>query len=251
MNKLEVLKLKKEELENMRVIKKMDYSSKPKIWVSSDNVMYKRDTVKLMERFGDYFEILKNYPELSKCIFPDKLFYVNDKYKGYTTPYYKDYKPINFRMHKNKYTLKDKQRIMKNIIKIISDMHSGDFLHGDLKASNVLRKDDDIKVIDFEKITIRECEDPAIYKMRSAVEVNQLNLVLLSVIFERDMSFVMDSEYIDFINKLGFTKEFESYLINCMRHREIEISNDINSYIKSITKKNVADGKELVKSLQL
>ena len=251
MKELEVLKLKRQELDNMRVIKRLDCSDKPKIWVSNDNVMYKIDTYKIIDRFADYFEILKNYPELSKCVFPDKLFYVDDKYLGYTTPYYHDYKPINFRMHKKKYTIQDKKRIIKNILEIIYNMHENDILHGDLKSSNVLHKDEDIKIIDFEKIKIKECEESVSYKMKLKEEINQLNLVLLSVLFERDMSHIMDSEYLDFIDKMEFNKEFKEYLISAMKYRENQIPSDINGYIKSITKKNIVDGKELVKSLQL
>ena len=251
MKKLEVLNIEKKDLENMRVIKKMDCSPKPKIWVSSDNVMYKKDIFQIIRRFSDYIEIFKDYQELSKCVFPDKLFYVDGKYIGYTMPYYNDYKAINFRMHKKNYKLKEKQQIMKNIVKVISDMHEYDFLHGDLKCSNVIHKDDDIKVIDFEKIKIKECEDPAIYKMILKEEINQLNLVLLSVLFERDMSFVLEEEYMEFIEEIDFCKEFKDYLINCIKYNENKVSYELYNYIKSITKKNIVEGKELVKSLQL
>lgn len=250
MEEFEKIRLKERDIEDMRILKYEDNSNKPKIWLS-DDIMYKKDIFQIMKRYYEYIKLFRNAKELDFCVFPEKLFSVDGKYMGYTTPYYYGYKSINSRMHKNKYSYKDKKELMLKIYKMIKTIHEYEFLHGDLKCSNLIWSNKDIKLIDFEKIRIRECEDPAIYNIVSKEETNYLNLVLLSVLFDIDMSFAMDMEFKEFLDDISFPMEFKEYLLNCVEYKEIEISPELPKYIKSISKKNIVEGKELVKSLQL
>ena len=245
-----IINISNDDLLNMRTIKKEDNSDKSKIWLK-DNLLYKKDDFNTMKRYKDYFEIFSEFDELRKCVFPNNIFYVDGKYVGYTTDYFEDYKAINFRMHKNKYDINNKKKIMKKIVRLLSDMHELGIVHGDLHTANVICNKKDIKMIDFEKMRIRELEDEPMFVRKRIEDVYYLNLMILSVLFDVNMSYVMQGEYLDFIDQMNFSKELKEYLINCALYKEKYISSELNKYIDSIKRKDIVDGKNLVKSLQL
>ena len=110
MSDMKIIDLTQEEFDSMKV-KKYDDNDKPKIWVS-DGILYKKDNHDLIKRYKEDFELLKEYEELKNCVFPEGMFFVDGKYIGYTTPYFEDYKAINFRMYKNKYSINQKKKII-------------------------------------------------------------------------------------------------------------------------------------------
>ena len=250
MSKMGIINISKQDLLDMKTIKKEDNSDISKIWVK-DNLLYKKDNFDTLRRFKDYFEIFNEFEELKKCVFPNNIFYVDGKYVGYTTDYFEDYKAICFRMYKNKYDLNKKKKIMKKIVKLLSDMHELGIVHGDLHTANVICNKKDIKMIDFEKIRIRELEDEPIFVKKRLEDIYYLNLMILSILFDVNMSYVMNSEYVEFIDQMNFSKELKQYLINCTLYKEKYISPELNKYIDSIKRKDIVDGKKLVKSLQL
>lgn len=249
MSDIGIINITKEQLDNMKVIK-YDDSDNPKIWVSND-ILYKKDNHNVIKRYKEDFEILRDYKELEKCVFPENEFYVNGKYVGYTTTYFEDYKSLCYRMYKNKYSINDKKKIMKKIVKLLIKLNENDIVHADLNTSNIICNGKDVKLIDFDRIRLREYEDETIYMWRLKEQINYMNICLLTVLFDVNLINVMYEEYVDFINNLTVSDEFKRYLLSCSIYEEKEISIELLNYIDSIKRKDIVKGKELVKSLQL
>lgn len=250
MSKLGEINITQKHLDSMNVIKKEDNSDKPKLWLSN-NILYKKDDFCIIRRYREYFELLNDYEELKNCVFPENTFNVAGRYIGYTTPYYEEYKSICFRMNKNKYNINEKKKIMKKIVKVLKNMHNLDIVHADFHTNNVICNKKDIKIIDFEKIRIKELEDSATYLYKLRDDIYYLNLMILSVLFDCNMSLVDEVEYEEFIYDMSFETEFKQYLINCLKYRENEIPKELLEYIDSIKRKDIVEGKKLAKSLHL
>ena len=241
--------LTKEQLDDMK-IKKYDDNDKPKIWIS-DGILYKKDNHNLIKRYKEDFEILREYKELENCVFPEDKFYVDKKYVGYTTPYYEDYKSINFRMYKNKYTINQKKKIMKKIVKLLMKLNDNDILHADLNTSNIICNKKDVKLIDFDRIRLREYEDATIYDWRMKEQINYLNIALFTVLFDVDLIDITAEQYKELIEEISFSNEFKDYLLRCLSSKEKEIPKELLDYIQSIKRKDIVKGKELIRTLKI
>ena len=249
MSNMEIINITKEQLDNMKV-RKYDDNDKPKIWVS-DGILYKRDLHCLIKKYKEDFQILREYDDLKNCVFPENMFYVDGKYTGYTTPYFEDYKSINFRMYKNKYTINQKKKIMKKIVKLLTKLNDNDILHADLNTSNIICNKKDVKLIDFDRIRLREYEDETIYDWRLKEQINHLNIVLLTVLFDVDLNNMSNDEYKSLIDGISFSTEYKQYLLNCLLSKEKEIPKELFEYIDSIKRKDIVKGKELIKTLHI
>ena len=250
MSKLGEINITQKHLDAMNVIKKEDNSIKPKIWLSN-NILYKKDDFCTIKRYKEYFELFNDYEELKNCVFPENTFNVDGRYMGYTTTFFDDYNRISFRMNKNKYDINQKKKIMKKIVKLLKNMHNLDIVHADFHTDNVICNKKDIKIIDFEKMRIKELEDKPIYMLKLREDIYYLNLMILSVLFDCNMSYIYDMEYEEFIYDMSFNTEFKHYLINSFKHKEDEIPKELLEYIDSIKRRDIVNGKELIKSLHL
>lgn len=249
MPNMEIINISKEQLDNMKV-RKYDDNDKPKIWVS-DGILYKKDLHCLIKKYKEDFEILREYDDLKNCVFPENMFFVDGKYMGYTTTYFEDYKSINFRMYKNKYTINQKKKIMKKIVKLLTKLNDNDILHADLNTSNIICDKKNVKLIDFDRIRLREYEDETIYDWRLKEQINYLNIALLTVLFDVDLINISNDEYKELIDQITFSNEYKQYLLNCLLSKEKEIPKEIFDYIDSIKRRDIVKGKELIKTLHI
>lgn len=249
MSDMKIIDLTQEEFDNMKV-KKYDDNDKPKIWVS-DGILYKKDNHDLIKRYKEDFELLKEYEELKNCVFPEGMFFVDGKYIGYTTPYFEDYKAINFRMYKNKYSINQKKKIMKKIVKLLTKLNENDIVHADLNTSNIICNKKDVKLIDFDRIKIREYEDETIYAWRLKDQISYLSIAILTVLFDVDLINVSNEQYSNLVNEMTFSNEFKEYLIKSGMSKEKEIPKELLEYIDSIKRKDILKGKELIKTLKI
>ena len=249
MSKIININLTSEQLDNME-IRKYSIDNKPKIWLSN-GILYKKDEHDTIKTYKEEFEMFREYEELKDCVFPENTFTVDNSYVGYTTTYFEKYKSICYRMNKNKYSINQKKKIMKKIVRLLMKLNENDIVHADLNTSNVICDGKNVKLIDFDRIRIKDYEDSTIYNWRLREQINYLNILLLTVLLDTNLINVMESEYKEFINNMTFTNEFKEYLLNCLSSKEKEISKELINYIDSIRKKDIQNGKELVKTLQL
>jgi len=249
MSEITNIDITRKKLDAMRVLK-YDDNDKPKIWVSED-ILYKKDNDLVMKLHKEDFEIFSEYEELKNCVFPTNTFSVDKKFFGYITPYYEEYKPINYRMYKNKYSVNQKKKLMKKVVKLVKALNDLDIVHADLNTCNIICNGKDIKLIDFDRIKIKEYEDKSIYDWRIKDQIYYLNVALITMLLDINLARIMNSEFKELINGLSFSNEFKEYLLNSTTHKVNEIPNELFEYIDSINKKDISKGKELIKTLHL
>ena len=249
MPKMGVIYLTQKQFDSMK-IKKYDKYDNPKIWIS-EGTLYKKDDFDLIKRYKNYFELFREIEELKNCVFPENMFLVDGKYKGYTTEYFEDYKSINFRMYKNKYSINDKKKIMKKIVKLLRKLNEYDIVHADLNTSNIICNSKDVKLIDFDRIKIKEYEDNIIYNWRLDDQIYYLNIALLTVLFDVDLISINTNSFYELVDGINFSNEFKQYLFNCLNHKEIQISKELPKYIDSIRRCDIVKGKEMIKALKI
>ena len=249
MSDMGIINISKDELDSMQ-IKKYDDNDKPKIWIQN-GILYKKDIHNTIKRNKEDFEILNECEELINCVFPKDMFFVDGKYVGYTTPYYEKFKSLNFRMYKNKYTINQKKKIMRKIVKLLMKLNKYDIVHADLNTSNVICNGKDVKLIDFDRIKVRENEDELIYKWRLKEQIYYLNIILFTVLLDVDLIRISNDEYKEFVDEMSFTNEFKQYLLNSSSSKQEEIPKELLEYIDDIKRKDIVNGKELVKALRL
>ena len=141
--------------------------------------------------------------------------------------------------------------IIFGIIQIINKLHENGVIHNDLQCFNILTHSIDIKLIDFDQLIIKGIISDSMYKRRIKGEIQYLNLVILSILFEKNLSYKPLEEQSIFIEELNINNEFKEYLNSCLSFNEEEINKDLFMYVNSLTKKEIIQGKNLVKSLNL
>ena len=249
MSKMNKINITQDQLDNMK-IRKYSLDNRPKIWISA-TTLFKRDDHDIIRQHKEDFEILSGYPDLDKCVFPENIFYVDGKYMGYTTTYYENYKSINYRMNKNKYTLNQKKKLMRKLVKLIMKLNDNEVVHADLNTSNIISDGKDIKLIDFDRIRLKEDDDTVSYMWRLREQINYLNIALLTILLDTDLIDIMDIEYKELINEISFINEFKQYLLACSSSKVVEIPKELLEYIDTIQKGDIVEGKEFAKTLQL
>ena len=116
---------------------------------------------------------------------------------------------------------------------------------------NILISNTDIKLIDFDQLIIKGNILDNMYKKRVKGEIQYLNLLILSILYEKNLSYKSLEEQRVLINELSLNSEFKEYLNNCLNFNEKQVGEDLQSYVKSVTKKEIIQGKNLIKTLKL
>ena len=233
-------------LENMTVLKR-NSSTKIPVVLTKDGIIYKLEPTHIVSRFKEYFEILKSMEELSDCVFADEILYLDLKEYGYTTRYLDEYKNVNRIITKESLSIEYKKMIIYKIIQIIKKLHKNGVIHNDLQLFNILVSNTDIKLIDFDQLNILDI----MYKKRITGEIQYLNLLILSILYDKNLSYKSLEEQRVLINELSLNSEFKEYLNNCLNFNEEQVGEDLQSYVKSVTKKEIIQGKNLIKTLKL
>ena len=175
-------------LENMTVLKR-NSSTKIPVVLTKDGIIYKLEPTHIVSRFKEYFEILKSMEELSDCVFADEILYLDLKEYGYTTRYLDEYKNVNRIITKESLSIEYKKMIIYKIIQIIKNLHKNGVIHNDLQLFNILISNTDIKLIDFDQLIIKGNILDNMYKKRVKGEIQYLNLLILSILYEKNLSY--------------------------------------------------------------
>lgn len=242
--------ISRKDLENMTVLKR-NSSTKIPVVLTKDGIIYKLEPTHVVSRFKEYFEILKSMEELSDCVFVDEILYLDSKECGYTTNYLDEYKNVNRIITKESLSIEQKKMIIYKIIQTIKNLHKNGVIHNDLQLFNILVSNTDIKLIDFDQLIIKGNILDSMYKKRVKGEIQYLNLLILSILYEKNLSYKSLEEQRVLINELSVNSEFKGYLNNCLSFNEEQVGEDLQSYVKSVTKKEITQGKNLIKSLKL
>ena len=237
-------------LENMTVLKR-NSSTKIPVVLTKDGIIYKLEPTHIVSRFKEYFEILKSMEELSDCVFADEILYLDLKEYGYTTRYLDEYKNVIRIITKESLSIEYKKMIIYKIIQIIKNLHKNGVIHNDLQLFNILVSNTDIKLIDFDQLIIKGNILDSMYKKRVKGEIQYLNLLILSILYDKNLSYKSLEEQRVLINELSLNSEFKEYLNNCLNFNEEQVGEDLQSYVKSVTKKEIIQGKNLIKTLKL
>ena len=240
----------RKDLENMTVLKR-NSSTKIPVVLTKDGIIYKLEPTHVVSRFKEYFEILKSMEELSDCVFADEILYLDLKEYGYTTRYLDEYKNVNRIITKESLSIEYKKMIIYKIIQIIKNLHKNGVIHNDLQLFNILVSNTDIKLIDFDQLIIKGNILDSMYKKRVKGEIQYLNLLILSILYDKNLSYKSLEEQRVLINELSLYSEFKEYLNNCLNFNEKQVGEDLQSYVKSVTKKEIIQGKNLIKTLKL
>lgn len=240
----------RKDLENMTVLKR-NSSTKIPVVLTKDGIIYKLEPTHVVSRFKEYFEILKSMEELSDCVFADEILYLDLKEYGYTTRYLDEYKNVNRIITKESLSIEYKKMIIYKIIQIIKKLHKNGVIHNDLQLFNILVSNTDIKLIDFDQLIIKGNILDSMYKKRVKGEIQYLNLLILSILYDKNLSYKSLEEQRVLINELSLNSEFKEYLNNCLNFNEKQVGEDLQSYVKSVTKKEIIQGKNLIKTLKL
>lgn len=243
-------RISSKELKEMVVLKRDIKTKIPKV-LMKDGIIYKLEPTHIASRLKPLFEVFNEIHELSDCIFPEGVLYIDSKEFGYTTKYLDGYKNISNRLKKDKMSLEWKKAIIYKIIKLIKNLHLNGLVHNDLHGSNILNINADIKLIDFDQIKIKKLESNYMYMAWLKMEINYLNLLILSVLYEVNLSYINNETQQMIIEELEISREFKEYLNNCLLYKENAISNNLEQYVNSITKRDIVNGKNLVKSLKI
>ena len=240
----------RKDLENMTVLKR-NSSTKIPVVLTKDGIIYKLEPTHVVSRFKEYFEILKSMEELSDCVFADEILYLDLKEYGYTTRYLDEYKNVNRIITKESLSIEYKKMIIYKIIQIIKNLHKNGVIHNDLQLFNILVSNTDIKLIDFDQLIIKGNILDSMYKKRVKGEIQYLNLLILSILYDKNLSYKSLEEQRVLINEFSLNSEFKEYLNNCLNFNEKQVGEDLQSYVKSVTKKEIIQGKNLIKTLKL
>lgn len=250
MSKITERFISNKDLENMIILKR-NPSTKLPVVLTNGGIVYKLEPTNITSRFREYFEILKSMEELHDCVFADEILYLDSKECGYTTKYLGEYKNVNRIITKESLNIECKRKIIYKIIQTIKNLHENGVIHNDLQLFNILIFNTDIKLIDFDQSIIKGTIFDSMYKKRIKCEIQYLNLLILSILYEKNLSYISLDEQKILIDELNVNSEFKEYLNNCLNFNEEQIGEDLSSYVKSITKKDINQGKNLVRTLKL
>ena len=247
---LKVINCERKDLENMSVLKYNKSDKKPKIW-TKNNLFLKHDISDIASRYKEEFEFFSEFKDLENCIFPEYIWTLDNKKYGYVTTYYKEYVSLLHRIEKANFSLEAKKVMIFKIIELVNILHEYGIVHGDLHPYNIIYNKFNIKFVDFDNIRFDHIESESIYKMRLKEEINNLNITLLSILFEKFLSHIKYEDYIYIIENLKICEEFKNYLISSSNYEENTINEDLPLYINSIRNNDIFEGKNIIKSLKL
>ena len=236
---METINITKEQLKSFRVIKKDN------VWLFN-NVVYKKDYT--FERKKDLFEILKTFEETKDCVLPDNNLYLNGNPFGYTTIYEKDKDRLTTLIQKGNLLYKDKLIIIRELIRIIKDIHSIGLTHGDFHTDNILYSKKGIKLIDFDNATLKgeTIERYHIGKVKSDMAL--LNINILNILGDKTLT--VESQIVPFIKLLNISDDFKSYLIASISYKESVMDIYPDEFLGEINGKVEEQTRKLIRSIK-
>lgn len=187
-----------------------------------------------------------NIPSLA---FPIANLTVNDKDFGYITKYYKDYYTKDVALKKQKYYFKDKFLVINRLINAVKKMHSEGIVHGDLHEHNIIFNKNDLKIIDFDNMRIKDFSKTNTYRYKNIVDIKYLVVYILNLLSD-DNSLDTAFKIIPFIDLLDITNDFKKYLKDCIYEKESIIGFYPDEFISEITGSLEIQAKSLVKGLK-
>lgn len=256
MSKIATIVLNNSNLETMEVLKtKNKGDNEINIVLAQDGIIYKKEeTGSMITKYGEYIEQYSEIEELKDAVLPFAKVIVDNIEYGYATiDYRSQYKNTAKRIYKNKLKTYEKKEMLNKLISLVKKMHEIGFIHGDLHIGNLLycSIDNSVKLIDFDRMKVQEVDSTFSYNCRMIQDVKYLNLLVLSFLLNKDLRYIDNIVFKNFIDSLSFSSELKSYLID-----SFECNNDvkgyyIDEYYNEFTKGLVANGKNLVKQLRL
>lgn len=223
---MDIIDLNKYQLKDKRVLKK------DKVWTDEKYVYKNAYSFNSKVEYLDIFYLLKGN-EFENLTMPKYELYVSDKPYGYVTDYLYKYKSVREYLRKTKITYKNKLEIIKRIINTIKKMHNElEIVHGDLNPSNIMIKDTNIEVVDFDNMGIKGATSDKYYKSKQLDDMKCLTTLLFDILCETDIN--MDSELFALIDLMDVSKEFKSYLSNCLKYDDSVLGVYPDEYIKEI-----------------
>ena len=132
-----------------------------------------------------------------------KIFVFQTKPIGYLLPYLDGYESF-YNLKKNK---TEKIKLLKKAKDVIIEMHKYGIIHGDLHTANIMYKDDDIKIIDFESskylnYEFGETNDYSIeylkrHKPNKNVDIYNFNIDTISILYKYNWHYVFNKEKLE------------------------------------------------------
>lgn len=239
---MDIIKLNKSQLDNKRVIKK------DTVWTDGKLVYKNSFPFQRMREYYDIFYLLKGY-EFENLIMPKFELYLEDKPFGYVTEYLCKYKSIKEYINRNNIPYKQKLYIIKQLIKTIKSMHNElEITHGDLNPSNIMIKNNDLKIIDFDNIGIKGVTKESSYKRKELDDMMCLALFIINIISESDFS--EDSDLSNVIDLMEVSEEFKKYLSSCLKCDNSIMGIYPEKYIKEITGTVESNFKKKVRNIR-
>lgn len=223
---MDIVKLNKSQLDNKRVIKK------DTVWTDGKLVYKNSFPFQRMREYYDIFYLLKGY-EFENLIMPKFELYLEDKPFGYVTEYLCKYKSIKEYINRNNIPYKQKLYMIKKFISIIKYMHNElEITHGDLNPSNIMIKNNDIQIIDFDNTGIKGVTSDTSYKRKKLNDMMCLSLFIINIISES--CFDENSDISSIVDLMDVSKEFKNYLVSSFTHDDSIIGVYPDQYIKEI-----------------
>ena len=206
---MDIIDISKEKLDSFRTIKK------DIVWVDN-NYVYKKDFT--FERKKDLFEILRTFEETKDCILPEKDLYLIGNPFGYITKYDKEKDKLTKRIIKGDLLHKEKLLIIRELIRIIKDIHSIGFTHGDLHTDNILYSKNGVKLIDFDNSTLSGESTDIYHNGKIKADMALLNIDILNILGDKVIT--VESQLIPFIKCLDISEDYKSYLIASISYKD-------------------------------
>ena len=223
---MDIIDLNKYQLKDKRVIKK------DKVWTDEKYVYKNAYSFNSKVEDLDIFYLLKG-EEFENLTMPKYELYVSDKPFGYVSDYLYKYKSIREYLKKTKITYKNKIEIIKKITSTIKKLHNElEIAHGDLNPSNIMIKDTNIEVIDFDNMGIKGATNEKYYKRKLLDDMKCLTILLLNILCENDTN--IDYVLFALVDLMDVSKEFKTYLSNCLNCDESVLGIYPDQYIKEI-----------------
>ena len=236
---METINITSEQLDSFRTIKK-DF-----VWLYG-NYVFKKDYT--FDRKKDLFEILQSFDETKDCILPEQNLYLNGRPFGYVTTYDKEKDRLTTSIRKGSLLYKDKLLIIKELIRIIKDIHSIGFTHGDFHTDNILYSKNGIRLIDFENATLKGETSDNYHNGKVKDDMALLNTNILNILSDKILT--TESQLIPFIKLLNISEDFKSYLIASISYKESVKDIYPDEFIGEIDGKVEQNARKLIRSLK-
>ncbi len=133
-----------------------------------------------------------------------KIFVYQNNPIGYLLPYLDGYKSFYEIDDKTK---KQKIKLLKLAKEAIISMHNEGIIHGDLHTANIMFKDNDIKIIDFESVKYKKYsfgnmndfskEYLKINKPNKSIDIYNFNIDTVSILYNYNWHYVFQKQKLD------------------------------------------------------